>query len=52
MSTKVIRTDSQLGTLPYAARVQLSPPLVASRAEGVALLKARWDREKRREAGS
>jgi hypothetical protein len=46
---KVIRTDGQLGTSPYAARMQLLPPLVASRAEGVALLKARWAEEKRRE---
>jgi len=45
----VIRTEGQLNS-PYAARMQLLPPLVASRIEGAALMKARWAEEKRRES--
>ncbi|KAF8490712.1 reactive mitochondrial oxygen species modulator 1-domain-containing protein [Gautieria morchelliformis] len=46
----VIRTEEQLGI--SAARRQLLPPHLASRAEGAALIKARWEDEKRRETAS
>ncbi|KAF8592030.1 hypothetical protein K439DRAFT_1643983 [Ramaria rubella] len=41
----VIRTE---GSSTYAARLQLLPPQVASRAEGAAFIKLRWEEEKRR----
>ncbi|EPQ61033.1 hypothetical protein GLOTRDRAFT_69186 [Gloeophyllum trabeum ATCC 11539] len=43
----VIRTDSALPPHLEAARLQLLSPAIRSRAEGAALIKQRWEAEKR-----
>jgi hypothetical protein len=45
----VIRTDGVIPPHLEAARLQLINPIVRSRAEGVSLMHARWEAEKRRE---
>ncbi|KAG1757949.1 hypothetical protein EDB19DRAFT_1891597 [Suillus lakei] len=44
----VIRNDALLPPHMEAARLQLLPPLVRSRAEGAMLVRARWDAERAR----
>ncbi|KZT23814.1 hypothetical protein NEOLEDRAFT_1179803 [Neolentinus lepideus HHB14362 ss-1] len=43
----VIRNDSILPPRMEAARLQLLSPAIRSREEGAALIKARWETEKR-----
>ncbi|TFK57578.1 hypothetical protein OE88DRAFT_1651378 [Heliocybe sulcata] len=43
----VIRSDSVLPPHMEAARLQLLSPAIRSRADGAALIKARWEAEKR-----
>ncbi|KAI0063216.1 hypothetical protein BV25DRAFT_1899539 [Artomyces pyxidatus] len=44
----VIRNDSLLPPHLEAARMQLLPPVVRARAEGAALVRARWDAERQK----
>lgn len=44
----VIRNDALLPPHMEAARLQLLPPLVRSKAEGAMLVRARWDAERAR----
>lgn len=44
----VIRNDGLLPPHMEAARLQLLPPLVRSKAEGAMLVRARWDAERAR----
>ncbi|KDQ54814.1 hypothetical protein JAAARDRAFT_37920 [Jaapia argillacea MUCL 33604] len=46
----VIRTDTMLPPHVEAARMHLLSPVMRSRADGAALLRARWQAEKNREA--
>jgi len=46
--TQVIRNDGLLPPHMEAARLQLLPPLVRTKAEGAMLIRARWDAEKAR----
>lgn len=46
--TQVIRNDALLPPHIEAARLQLLPPLVRSKAEGAMLMRARWDAERAR----
>lgn len=45
----VIRNDAQLPPHFEAARLQLTSPMMQSRAEGLTLMKRRWDAERKNE---
>lgn len=44
---QVIRSDSIVPPHLEAARMQLLSPMIRSKADGVALMRARWDAERR-----
>ncbi|KAI0047644.1 hypothetical protein FA95DRAFT_1572364 [Auriscalpium vulgare] len=44
----VIRNDALLPPHLEAARLQLLPPVVRARAEGAAMVRARWDAERQK----
>lgn len=46
--TQVIRNDALLPPHMEAARLQLLPPLVRTKAEGAILIRSRWDAERAR----
>lgn len=48
-SMQVIRNDAQLPPHFEAARLQLTSPMMQSRAEGLTLMKRRWDAERKNE---
>ncbi|KAH9921443.1 reactive mitochondrial oxygen species modulator 1-domain-containing protein [Fomitopsis serialis] len=45
----VIRNDSHLPPHLEAARLQMASPLLRTRADGLALMRSRWDAERRRD---
>ncbi|KAL4250093.1 MGR2 family protein [Abortiporus biennis] len=45
----VIRNDGELPPHWEAARLQFSPMNIHSRSQGISMMKARWDMEKRKE---